>query len=115
MYWREIQYNYQIVGNFGEVFKICTNVSPFRDLAYSVKITKLKTCQYRNASMALRIQIAKFKIRQYLYTESQFAKFNARQTFPLYSMVKFGAPAFDGLAHVHAIASCFLSPPIAWA
>ena len=36
--------------------------------------------------MALRIQIAKFKIHQ-IPTESQFAKFNACQIFPLYGML----------------------------
>ena len=49
---------YRIAGNFGEVY----------NLANSVKITKLKAYQFRLMYahyMALRIQIAKFKFRQY--------------------------------------------------
>ena len=38
--------------------------------------------------MALRIQIANFKIRQYLLRANcQFAKFNVRQTFLLYGIL----------------------------
>ena len=50
----------------------------FGDLVDLVNITKLKTCQYRylHAPIALRIQIIKFNT----YVESQFAKFNTRQT-----------------------------------
>ena len=66
---------YLIVGNFGEVF----------NLANSVEVAKLITRQYR--LLTLRIQIANFQLRYVISTESQFAKFNARQTFPLYVMV----------------------------
>ena len=37
--------------------------------------------------MALRIQMAKFKFRQYLLRANQFIKLNAHQTFPLYGIL----------------------------
>ena len=62
----------------------------FGDLVDLVNITKLKTCQYRylHAPIALRIQIIKFNT----YVESQFAKFNTRQTFPLVEFLSFCFP-----------------------
>ena len=65
------------MGNFGEVF----------NLANSVKIAKLKT-ELTNIDYCTRAYGTKNSDRQIkispIPTESQFAKFNAHQTFPLY-------------------------------
>ena len=71
---------YCIAGNFGKVFNLAIGEFGIdRQIKYSP--IELNAC----TPMAVSIQIAKFKLRQYLM-ESQFAEFKACQSYPLYGI-----------------------------